>query len=58
MRAPEIPDVSPGGCATVVCWEVGLRLRVDAGGNKDAARSGIIDVAVSKILAHALLFEI
>jgi hypothetical protein len=58
MRAPGIPDLSPGGCAPLVCWEVGRTLTDDAGGNKDAAKSGIIDVAVSMILAHALLFEI
>jgi hypothetical protein len=58
MRAPNRPDVAPVGCAPLVGWEVGRTLTVDPGGNKDAAKSGIIDVAVSITLAHALLFEI
>lgn len=58
MRAPDRPDLAPGGCAPLDDWEAGLPLVVDSGGNKDAAKSDIVDVAVSMTLAHVLLFEI
>jgi hypothetical protein len=58
LRAPDRPDVAPGGCAPLVGWEVGRTLIVDPGGNKDAAKTDIVEVAVSMTLAHVLLFEI
>lgn len=59
MRAPDRPDMAPGGCAPLVDGEARLPLVADSGGgNKDAAKSDIVDVAVSMTLAHVLLFEI
>lgn len=58
MRAPDRPDLAPGECAPLVGGEVGRPLAVDPGGNKDAAKSDIVDVAVLMTLAHVLPFEI
>lgn len=52
MTPPVEDEPEPGSVGLEgVDWEVGL------GGNSDAAKSGIIIVAVSMTLAHALLLS-